>query len=996
MCHHVGRRKKAFWSRIISAITALIFLFGVVLPSNLVLAQSWPTTVLNLPIPGTMVTQSEAFVPLIVKGLTIYPENPLEFDFIIDTGHSKLKDDALKQETTKLIKYFLATLTIPEDDVWVNLSPYEKDRIIPENFGLTEMGKDLLAQDYLLKQLTASLMYPEEESGKKFWDRVYEKARALYGTTEIPLNTFNKVWIVPDKATIYEHENNAFIIESHLKVMLEEDYEALEKNMGSEELAMDQLSDEEAKTANAMTSEVVKEILIPEIEKEVNEGKTFANLRQIYNSMILATWYKERLKDSLLAQVYADKSKVKGVDVEDKDIKEKIYNQYLEAFKKGVYDYIKEDYDPATQEIIPRKYFSGGFTTRAADGKTLKSLIMAALITAKLLFSSLSAQAQISQAEISDGEYQKAHVELFELGEEASVDTVEAQEIIAQAYEKISESQYLAKSHPASNPGARSASDQAGLRTMVRGEELKPIQKEARKLSDKLSEIIREVEAILEKIEEGQDQTERARTAAATVNVFSDRLKNLTKNSPVDMLRRSVRTGYTKGVEVAKVDLINGGLNTLSGNLQMLDPLWGGDINETVRAIKGDLASLRKRQGFLAWIQEQSEISEVTIDGNRVLDPTGFFAQFPAAAVGKDAPPDRAMAGQGDGSEDRVVIRSSRSTPDEEAIADTRERLKRPIERGTKWLRITATPQEAHAFHASWIKKEEGYVDTSFNEHRYRIPRNILAKMKAWFKGSMDFERIGYLIADLKEGGIEIFDFEPIGSIAMDPMTFGAGTDQQTTQSSQPSSLFFYDREEIAKAVGVDLDIEENSLAQGRDHLIIQVHSHHETSQYPNGPSKTDQRGVKLKDVVAAGVYSVKTGEGYFYDQKNVGKINQDGAMMGEAGEVARAASPGARKEHPGGIALNAKLLDLQIKRDGNGVPLPLLQQPIGEMRIEGFIPVIINITPAPNLNFLFPQPRVSGRGVGVSNQNKDNRQKTDSDQSRSNLTPAIILGKES
>ena len=34
---------------------------------------------------------------------------------------------------------------------------------------------------------------------------------------------------------------------------------------------------------------------------------------------------------------------------------------YLEAFKKGVYDYIKEDYDPATQEIIPRKYFSGGF-----------------------------------------------------------------------------------------------------------------------------------------------------------------------------------------------------------------------------------------------------------------------------------------------------------------------------------------------------------------------------------------------------------------------------------------------------------------------------------------------------------------------------------------------------------------------------------------------------------------------------------------------------------
>jgi hypothetical protein len=47
---------------------------------------------------------------------------------------------------TKLIKYFLASLTIPEKDLWVNLSPYEKDRIIPQSFGLTEMGRDLLSR----------------------------------------------------------------------------------------------------------------------------------------------------------------------------------------------------------------------------------------------------------------------------------------------------------------------------------------------------------------------------------------------------------------------------------------------------------------------------------------------------------------------------------------------------------------------------------------------------------------------------------------------------------------------------------------------------------------------------------------------------------------------------------------------------------------------------------------------------------------------------------
>ena len=73
----------------------------------------------------------------------------------------------------------------------INLSPYEKDRIIPFYFGLTEMGRDLLAEDYMLKQITASLIYPEERIGKKFWKRIYEEAEKKFGRTNIPVNTFN-------------------------------------------------------------------------------------------------------------------------------------------------------------------------------------------------------------------------------------------------------------------------------------------------------------------------------------------------------------------------------------------------------------------------------------------------------------------------------------------------------------------------------------------------------------------------------------------------------------------------------------------------------------------------------------------------------------------------------------------------------------------------------------------------------------------------------------
>ncbi len=312
-----------------------------------------PIPVEGLPTPGTMIRATPAFEPALIKGVTVFPDNPLRFDFIVDTGDVALEGDDLKSESNKLIKYFLASLTVPEEDLWVNLSPYEAERIIPNKFGQTEMGRDLLAQDYILKQLTASLMYPEDELGEEFWDRVHEKAYEEYGVTDIPVNTFNKVWIVPEKAVVYENAetNTAFVVESYLKVMLEEDYFASQKAG---------FTLEQEKTKYTIASEVIRDIIIPEIAKEVNEGENFAQLRQIYHSLILATWFKRNLKESVLGRIYVGQNKVNGVDIEDKKAKEKIYDQYIDAFKQGAYDYIKEDYDTNTQEIVARKYFSGG------------------------------------------------------------------------------------------------------------------------------------------------------------------------------------------------------------------------------------------------------------------------------------------------------------------------------------------------------------------------------------------------------------------------------------------------------------------------------------------------------------------------------------------------------------------------------------------------------------------------------------------------------------
>jgi len=203
-------------------------------------------------------------------------------------------------------------------------------------------------------------MYPESGLGKEFWSKVYAQAQTRFGTTEINVNTFNKVWIVADHADVYQKDDTAFLINSHLKVMLEQDYMAIEKNkeMFGSAQAVNRDETQDAKTK--MASQIVREIIIPAIEKEVNEGKSFAAVRQVYNAEIMATWFKKTLRQSLLGQVFANKSKVAGEAISNPQAQmEQIYHQYLRAYKKGVFNYIREDATPDGQ-TIPRKYFSGG------------------------------------------------------------------------------------------------------------------------------------------------------------------------------------------------------------------------------------------------------------------------------------------------------------------------------------------------------------------------------------------------------------------------------------------------------------------------------------------------------------------------------------------------------------------------------------------------------------------------------------------------------------
>ncbi|MBF0504679.1 MAG: hypothetical protein HQL14_06200 [Candidatus Omnitrophica bacterium] len=124
--------RQSLYSRLISLCLMVAFVTTMVMTPKASYAQEG---VMGLPQPGIMVDLSSSYVPLMITGLSVHPDNPLLMDFIVSTGNSGLQADEVKKESDRLIKYFLACLTIPENNQWVNLSPYEKQRIVPEDLG---------------------------------------------------------------------------------------------------------------------------------------------------------------------------------------------------------------------------------------------------------------------------------------------------------------------------------------------------------------------------------------------------------------------------------------------------------------------------------------------------------------------------------------------------------------------------------------------------------------------------------------------------------------------------------------------------------------------------------------------------------------------------------------------------------------------------------------------------------------------------------------------
>jgi hypothetical protein len=240
----------------------------------------------------------EKFRPLHLRYLS-YDNLSNNFKLLLDKGDQfkgqspagTVPSAELENQTKSLLKYVFIGITLPDESFWVNLRPDAEDNIIDNDLARTDIGKVLLEADLQLKKDTARFTSPQAPEGKTYWDKLYRRAEELFGSENITIPTLTRPWIVPDEVILCANDSAAYIYKATLKVMLESDYFRDSPLRGQ---SLYSFKDPRLKALNEYSSQLIRELIIPKLTKEVNSAKRYAALRQVYYSLIIARWFKQR------------------------------------------------------------------------------------------------------------------------------------------------------------------------------------------------------------------------------------------------------------------------------------------------------------------------------------------------------------------------------------------------------------------------------------------------------------------------------------------------------------------------------------------------------------------------------------------------------------------------------------------------------------------------------------------------------------------------------
>jgi hypothetical protein len=285
------------------------------------------------------------------------------------------------EKSTKLsYDAFFIALTVPDQKFWVNLNPWEPKRLVGEGLEKTDVGKVMLDADLQMKRDISNFGNPcAGKLGEHYWAQLEEKRKELAaalvqkypGELKDPDKIFflpvTRNWIVPDKVEYMESGDQVYIVNSSLSIKSEEvdehsDYKL--KNIDSSSLSEATKRDlkEAAIEFSKYNRKIKEQDILPLEIKEVNTAPRFADLRNVYNSIALAQWYKNKYRNSTgMYSTYLDTSNLTGLTSVSEWTPENIWEGYRNSFEKGEYTCEKkEQYTSGNIEYTQINTYSAG------------------------------------------------------------------------------------------------------------------------------------------------------------------------------------------------------------------------------------------------------------------------------------------------------------------------------------------------------------------------------------------------------------------------------------------------------------------------------------------------------------------------------------------------------------------------------------------------------------------------------------------------------------
>jgi hypothetical protein len=211
----------------------------------------------------------------------------LRYGFTVDTVEGDQPSYGGRRAAQLASDAFFVWLALPPSDFTVNLNPDEPDRIIEAQFGRTDAGRVLLEADLQMKKTVAKLIHPDTPLGKEYFATLQGEAKCLS----------TRQWIVPEPATVRENGGELYILDAPLSVKMEAEYFKTSGLLGGQ-------CDAGGKVAQEQNEAVYRRMILPLVQRAVNEDPAYADLRRVYVSRVAAEWYRERSASKVTA--YSD------------------------------------------------------------------------------------------------------------------------------------------------------------------------------------------------------------------------------------------------------------------------------------------------------------------------------------------------------------------------------------------------------------------------------------------------------------------------------------------------------------------------------------------------------------------------------------------------------------------------------------------------------------------------------------------------------------------